>query len=135
MAVNPLVEYGLDIACVSDADELFTEAEGLEIVAQDCLHLLLCDDFLGPDGDGLGYDCRRLIGLSTDELIGLQSVLVSVLEQDDRVLKATVLLTPIVSNGLADVFINATCETAAGPFSLTKSVLDLTSGDLEGDTQ
>ena len=134
MAINPATEYGLDIACITDADELFSEAEGLDVVAQDALHLLLSDDFLGPDGDGLGYDCRRLIGLDSSVLLGLQPTLESVLKQDDRILTASVLLTPTLTNGVADVRIQVHCETEAGPFDLTKLVSDLTAADLEGDT-
>ncbi len=135
MATNPATDYGLDIQCINDADELFSEVEGIQVVAQDALHLLLSDDFLGPDGDGLGYDCRRLIGLPDSALIVLQPTLEAVLKQDDRILTATVLLTPTRNNGVSDVTIKAICETAEGPFTLTKNVSDLTEADLNGDTQ
>lgn len=131
MASNPSQDYGLDVACVIDADDMFTEAGGLQIVAQDALHLLTSDDFLGPGGDGLGFDCRRLIGLSTVELVGLQPVLEGVLENDDRILHASVRLTATTRNGVADVLIEAECTTAEGPFALTKFVGDLKESDLE----
>lgn len=136
MAVNAQTEYGFDIATpgrANDADELFTEAVGLDIVRQDTIHLLLSDDFLGPGGDGLGFDCRRLIGMSDTVLVGLQPVLENVLERDDRILSASVTLTAVKNPGGAnDVLIDVTCATAAGPFTLTKTVGELTSADLDG---
>lgn len=133
MAVNSASDYGTDIACISDADELFTEATGIAVVVQDVFHLLLSDDFLGPDGDGLGFDCRRLVGLSVDELAGMEPILSQVVERDDRVLRANVTLTVTTRNGLADVAISISAETTLGPFTATKSVLELTTDDLEGD--
>lgn len=130
MAINSASDYGLDVACLADADELFTEAEGLAVVVQDCFHLLLSDDFLGPGGDGLGFDCRRLLGLSTADLKGLEAILSNVVERDDRVLRASVTLTSVQRGPIADVDIKIAAETEAGPFEQTKSVLELTADDL-----
>jgi hypothetical protein len=132
VATNPSLDYGLDVACISDADDMFTEVSGVDLVAQDALHLITSDDFLGPGGDSLGFDARRLIGLNTDELIGMQSVLEQILENDDRILRAVVTLTATTRNGLADVVLEAICETEHGPFALTKSIGELTEQDLEG---
>lgn len=134
MAINPAEAYGLDVACLSDADELFTEAEGLDIVIQDVFHLLLSDDFLGPGGDGLGFDCRRLLGLSTTELVGLEPVLSQVVETDDRILRGvSVTLRSVTRNSVADVDITVEAETELGPFKQTKSVLELTADDLNSE--
>jgi len=131
MATNPETYYGLDLACVSDADEMFSEAVGLDVVFQDAIHRLTCDSVLGPDGDDWGYDCRRLLGAKDSELALLQPTLVEVLTRDDRVDGADVALTSVLTNGLRDVQISATLYTALGPFSFTKSVTELTTSDLE----
>ncbi len=133
MATNEARLYGSDIACISDADELWSEVEGLEVVKQDAIHVITTDDFLGPGGAGRGFDCRRLIGKNTAELASLQPILVEVLCRDDRINDAQVVLTSTTTRGLADVEIACTCHTDLGPFSFTKSVMDLTTtfGDPE----
>lgn len=134
MAVNPALEYGEDIACVSDADDLFTEAVGLDVVIQDALHYVTQEDFLGEGGDGRGYDLRNLIGAKQSELDGAAPLVADVLTRDDRILEADVQLTAITTNGLADVSMSIRGKTAAGPFDFTRSVLDLTTADLEAGT-
>lgn len=135
MATNPAKDYGKDIRCLNDADDLFSDIEGLEVVQQDSMHVLLSDDFLGPGGNGRGYDVRKLVGLSTTELASYQPLLSEVLERDDRITAADVTLTAIVTNGLADVQISATVFTEAGPFSFTHPVSSLTAAGIEeGDS-
>jgi hypothetical protein len=131
MAENPAQDYGVDIACVVDADELFSEAEGIDVVAQDALHAITQEDFLGPGGDGRGIDVRKFIGAKQNFLIEQQPIVAEVLERDERINHAEVVLTATTSNGLADVQIQITCFTDAGPFSLTRKVSDLKSEDLE----
>jgi hypothetical protein len=131
MAQNPAQAYGEDVACIVDADELFSEAEGLDVVAQDSLHAITQENFLGPGGDGRGIDVRKLIGASQDELTSTQPLIAEVLERDDRITHADVTLTAVMVNGLADVQLEITGYTAAGPFSFTRNVSDLTSQDLE----
>jgi len=40
--------FGRDILNKFDADGLFTDGEGLDIVRQDALHRILTDDILAP---------------------------------------------------------------------------------------
>lgn len=128
MASNPARSYGTDIACISDADELFTEAVGVDVIMQDTIHVLTCDEFLGPGGAGRGKDLRTLIGKSTADLAEEQPNILEVIERDDRITKAEVELTATTTNGMADVILRCVCQTELGPFDFTRSVLDLTEG-------
>lgn len=135
MATNAS-DYGRDVLCVLDADELFSDGVGLDIVRQDALHRITTDDVLGDDGTssilivGWGFDCRRLLGLPASQLAAYQPILSEVLTRDPRVLSADVTLTPTVTNGLADVALRAECRTVTGQtFSIVGPVsLLLTNG-------
>lgn len=133
MAENPPQSYGVDIACpTNDADELFSEATGLDVLMQDIVHLITCDDFLGPGGDGRGFDVRRLLGMADSELASMQPILEDVIRRDDRILDATVeLSSTVTASDLADVVVKITCTSQLGPFSFTKPVSQLTEADLE----
>jgi hypothetical protein len=131
MALNPAQDYGTDIACVVDADELFSEAEGVDVVAQDALHAITQDDFLGPGGDGRWIDVRKFIGAKQTFLTSQQPIVVEVIERDERISHVDVVLTAITSNGLADIQIEITGFTEAGPFRLTRKTSDLTAAQLE----
>lgn len=131
MAENPAQAYGSDIACIVDADELFSEAEGIDVVAQDCLHAITQEDFLGPGGDGRGIDVRKFIGAKQAFLTSQQLIVAEVIERDDRISHADVILTAIESNGMADIRIDVTAFTDEGPFSFTKNVSELTPAELE----
>lgn len=129
MAANP---YGTDVRCVFDADTLWTATTGLQAVEQDLIHRLLTDNVLGPGGDGWGYDVRRILGMPTRAIPGLQPVLVEVLTRDERVRTADVTLTATTTNGLADVILDVTCVLFTGKtFRYIKSIRDLTAGDIE----
>jgi hypothetical protein len=132
MAINPPNQYGRDVKCISDADPLFSEATGLDIIVQDAIHRITTENVLGPGGDGWGKDCRKLIGKPQQELDAEAPLYAEALERDERIDSADVALTAVTRNGLADVQIAATCQTALGPFSLIKSVRDLTADDIEG---
>lgn len=138
MAQNPATSYGRDIACVADADALFTEAIGIAVVRQDAIHRITTDDVLGDDGTGSfvitgwGFDCRRLLGLPTGRLAAHQPILSEVLTRDPRVQSADVTLTPTTTNGLADVLLVARCVTELGPFEIIKPISLLTTSDLVG---
>lgn len=131
MAQNPAQDYGVDVACVVDADEFFSEAEGVDVVMQDALHAITQEDFLGPGGDGRGIDVRKFIGANQTFLTSQQPLITEVLERDERITHADVVLTAITANGLADVQIEITGFTDAGPFTLTRKISDLTAADLE----
>lgn len=134
MAINDPEEYGVDIASVVDADVLFSEAVGLDVVRQDAIHRLSTDNILGPDGDGWGYNCARLLGMPSTQIAGMPPVLSEVLLRDDRIESAAVSLQEITSTaGFRDVLVRAECVTAAGPFSFVKPASALTSDDLEGN--
>lgn len=131
MAQNPAQDYGLDVACVVDADELFSEAEGVDVVAQDALHAITQEDFLGPGGDGRGIDVRKFIGAKQTFLTSQQPIVAEVIERDERISQVDVVLTAVTTNGISDVQIEITGLTDEGPFSLTRKVSDLTGTDLE----
>jgi hypothetical protein len=131
MAQNPAQAYGTDVACVVDADELFSEAVGVDVVAQDSLHAITQEDFLGPGGDGRGIDVRKFIGANQTFLNSQQPLVAEVIERDERINHVDVVLTAITTNGLADVQIQITGFTDEGPFTLTRNVSDLTAADLE----
>lgn len=138
MSRNAANLYGRDVRCVRDADKLFTEVTGLDLVRQDALHRLMTDDVLGDDGTGSevivgwGFDVRRLLGLPPSRLPSYQPILASVLERDPRIDSATVLLEATTTRGVADALLRATCVTALGPFTLIRKVSDLTAADLVG---
>src|SRR6185295_2331540 len=128
MAQNPASAYGEDIRCISDADDLFSVVSGVDLIVQDSIHVVTQKDFLGPGGDGRGYDVRDLIGSRHEDLALQQPIIADVIARDDRVSSADVELTAITTRGLADVLIAVTGLTSDGaPFAFTKSVLELTS--------
>jgi hypothetical protein len=131
MATNPDTYYGVDIACIADADELFSEVSGIALVAQDMIHRLTVTSILGPDGDDWGYDCRTLLGAQQETLTRMQPTIVEVVTRDDRVLTADVTLTSVTHNGLSDIQIRIEAETEFGPFTLTSPISELTTYDLE----
>jgi hypothetical protein len=132
MAINPPLTYGRDVRCIADCDDMMSEAVGLDVIVQDAIHRITCDSVLGPGGDGWGKDCRTLIGLTRQELAGQQPIYAEVLERDERINSAEVTLRSVTRNGLADVEIEAVCQTELGPFALIKSVSELTAADIEG---
>ena len=138
MSHNAPELYGRDVRCMSDANALFTDAQGLEVVRQDVFHRLTQDDILGDDGSGSlrvvgwGFDVRRLLGADSRTLAATQPLLVEVIMRDQRIESAKVMLTPIVHNGLADVRLEITAKTALGPFTLIRNISEITATDLVG---
>lgn len=137
MAINDATLYGRDLRCSSDADELFTDAVGLDIVRQDALHRMTQDDILGDDGTGSlviagwGYDVRKLLGAPQSRLNAAVPIIVDVLLRDERISKAELALDAVSRDGnLIDIASRLSCETKFGPFSIVKNVSDLTAGDL-----
>lgn len=133
MSRNPAASYGRDIRCLTDADELFTEVEGVELVRQDALHRLMTDNILGDDGTGTeshvivgwGFDVRRLLGMSASKLAAHQPILAEVLMRDERIETADVVLTKTTTNGLDDVALSVNGTTALGPFSIVRNVSEM----------
>lgn len=126
MAQNPAAYYGRDVRCFSDADAMFSDVTGLDVLRQDIYHRLTTDNILGPNGDGWGFDVRRLLGYPTADLPGLQPQLSEVCQRDPRVRAADVAITPSPGGGLKTIRIDVTIYTAAGPFALILSVNALT---------
>lgn len=131
MAQNQAQDYGIDVACVVDADELFSEVEGIDLVAQDALHAITQEDFLGPGGDARGIDVRTFMGANQSVLTSRQPIVAEVLERDDRITHADVVLTEITTKGLSDVLLDITCFTEEGSFTLTRKVSELTATEME----
>src|SRR5258708_3022064 len=122
MAINPAADYGHDVACISDADDLFSEVEGIDLLIQDAINAVTSDDFLGEGGDGRGKEIRMVMGAPEDELEGAQVVFAEVVERDERINKCEIVLAPTITNGLADVLLEMHCETDLGPFDFTKPI-------------
>ncbi len=134
MATNAALAYGRDIASIVDADALFTEAVGLDVVKQDAIHRLSQDNILGPDGEGWGYNTARLLGMPSNQIAAMSPVLSEVLLRDERIDTADVTLDVTDNgNGTRNVRITVECMTAEGPFSFVKTIGDLGLADLEGD--
>lgn len=131
MATNPASYYGTDLACINDADELFSEVSGINLIIQDTIHRITTTSVLGPGGDDWGYDLRNLLGASTAELARMQPTITEVIQRDDRIDTADVTLTATITNGLADIDVRIECTTALGPFTLTRPLSELTTLDLE----
>lgn len=133
MAANDALAYGVDVASVVDADALFTEAVGLDVVKQDAIHRLSTDNILGPDGEGWGYNTVRLLGMPDTQLAGMSPILSEVLLRDERIDTADVAVQPFDNgDGTRSVRILVECDTALGPFSFVKAIGNLTLADLEG---
>jgi hypothetical protein len=133
VATNAKLAYGRDVRAISDADELFHEVSGLELVRQDAIHLITVDDFLGPGGDGLGFNVGKLVGSTGENLQSYGPVISQVLTDDERISTADVFLTETKSaSGTNDVALNIQCSTALGPFSIVTTVSELQQAILEG---
>ncbi len=126
MATNPNSYYGRTIACIDDADELWSEIEGPAVVVQDAIHRLTCDSVLGPGGEDWGFDLRKKLGAPQQELTRSQPFITEVLTRDDRVDTADVTLTATSTNGMADIRIDAILHTALGTFPLTRLLSEIT---------
>lgn len=142
MALNAAALYGRDVRCIRDADALWSSCEGLDVVQQDAYHRLTTDDIPGDGGQdsplmivGWGFDVRNLLGRDPAKLPVMQAVLAEVLQRDPRIQRATVELASGSTNGLADVQMRVSCETAAGPFEFVTTVQRLTAALLEGQGQ
>jgi hypothetical protein len=123
MAVNPETNYGVDVACVQDADPMWSEVTGVALVRQDTIHVLTCDSFLGPNGDGRGFDVHKLLGMPAEQVITMGPTIAGTVLEDERILTCDVLLTPIYRpNGTVDIDLEVQCTTALGPFTLTGPV-------------
>ena len=131
MSKNPDEYYGRDLACISDADELFSEASGIAVVVQDAIHRITTDHILGTNGIDWGYDCRRLLGAKQRELTLAQPTIAEALTRDDRIESADVTLTQVTTDGLIDATLDVTLYTAFGPFSFTTALSEITTLDLE----
>ena len=129
------VDYGVDLGCYLSTDPLFSSVSGIDVVRQDALHRLITDSVLGPAGDDWGYDCRRLLGLPDSRLASVQPLISEVLERDERIQTATVTVRAVrAQNGARNVYVEAVCATAAGPFDLVLDVTALTAQTIETQT-
>ena len=126
-----MTDYGTDIKCLIDADELFSEVSGVDVVIQDAFHRLTTDSVLGPGGDDWGYDVRRMIGMSESELTASQPIIAEVLTRDERIKSATVVIRTQVENGQVNAVITADCETNDGPFRMVLPISQVTSATFE----
>lgn len=136
MAINPAIAYGRDIACGTDADELWSSATGVAVVRQAAYHRLTNDDVIGPGGDGWGYDVRRLLGAKSSIVATISPVLSEVLQRDPRIETADIQVRAVrLASGLDDVSVRVRCTTAAGPFDLVLSARDLTTATIEGQVR
>lgn len=119
--------FGVDFRSAGALGGARTILSGVDVIAQDAAHRLTEDNVLGPNGDGSGFDVRKLIGMYQPALTKLAPIVASALLRDDRVLTADVSLTSVDTNGLLDVLLVAKCMTAEGPFEIASLVSALAS--------
>jgi hypothetical protein len=132
VAQNPALNYGVDIACVEDADELFSEVSGIPLVVQDMIHRITQKSFLGPNGDDRGIDVRKFCGAPQQDLTRAQPEIIEAITRDDRIQSADVTLTYTEGpDGTADASLRIDGVTALGPFSLVSQLSTLAAFDLE----
>lgn len=127
MAENTLATYGRDLRCIRDADELWSEAEGVDVIRQDVIHLITCEDFLGPEGDRRGIDLRKMVGKTTDEMTRYGAIVSQIIQDaDPRVETADVVLEAVKNaKGNWDVNVDIQCTTALGPFEIVGLIGDI----------
>lgn len=132
MTLNPTDSYGVDLACLYDADAFFSDASGVDIVVQDMLHRITADSVLGPAGADWGRDVKSLLGMPSERLQAQQAIFAEVIRRDDRVETVDVIFTATTANGVADVLMQINGTTAAGPFALVLPVSEVTNATITG---
>lgn len=134
MAQNTPSAYGTDLLCIDDADELFSDVTGIQVVAQDAYHRLTNDTVLGEGGEDWGYDVTKLLGMTTAQIAAMPPTISAALQKDERIQAADVTITQNkrVGSQLWSIIITAICYTAEGPFTLILGVSDLTVAILAG---
>lgn len=131
MAANPAF-YGIDIACLVDADALFTSIVGLPVVVQDLYHRVTTASVLGPGGDDWGRDARRLLGMKESRALLQGPAFSAVVQRDPRVQTADV---AIIKGTAPHAYVmTITGTTAAGPFRLVLGVSSLRVAILEAQS-
>jgi len=135
VARNPAANYGTDVGCILSTDVLFSSVTGIDVVRQDAYHRLLTDSVLGPAGDDWGYDCRRLLGAKDSQIAAIQPLISEVLQRDERIEQASVRVrSSSTGTGLRVVTVEATCQTALGPFDLVLTIDDVTVSTIDSQT-
>ena len=115
-----------EVSVFSDALPSLAVATWLETVKQMAFHKLTTDNILGPGGEGWGFDCTRLLGSRAADLASKRAVLASLLQDDDRVEKATVTFTDLTAGSLRDLRVDVHLDTVNGPVDLSFSALNKT---------
>lgn len=127
-----MTDFGYDIKCVSDADDMFTIATGSELMFQCAVHRLTTDSVLGPGGDNWGFDCRKLLGMPELDVALFQPMLAGVLLRDTRFKSADIKIRVTSgADGVATSVIYGTCITSEGPFSFVLPVADVSNATFE----
>jgi hypothetical protein len=122
VAQNPASSYGADIACMDDADGLFSGVVGLPALLQDLYHRVTTPAVLGPDGDDWGEDARRLLGMPTTRAVQLGPRFAAAVQKDPRVLTADVRIAQAAANTPYSFTLTIVGTSAAGPFALVLGV-------------
>lgn len=114
--------FGRDIYCgpaTEDADAVFSEVDGVQLVKQDLRHRLTTPSVLGPSGNGDGFfDVGSLLGSTAGTVASYQAKIKRVCLVDQRIASAAVIVTETAANGLVVTTITINCATALGPFRL-----------------
>jgi hypothetical protein len=116
-----MTDFGRDIAVsalTEDADDIFSEVTGVQLVRQDLRHRLLTDSVLGPDGADNGFDVRKRLGATVGTAAATQSRIKRVALKDQRIKSAAVSIDEATTGGLRSQTITVICGTALGPFRL-----------------
>ncbi|MEI8256221.1 MAG: hypothetical protein WCJ30_11175 [Deltaproteobacteria bacterium] len=145
-----MTDFGVDIACLDDADPRWTTCTGNALVLQDVYHRLTTGSVLGriinpdgtvepdPEAENYGDDVRLLVGDATDESApGLGTRFSDVVQRSKRIDTADCVVSlESMGDGKARLILAITGTSAAGPFSFifaaTSTTLKILSG---GNTQ
>lgn len=124
MAQNPDVYYGNDLACLEDADDLFSGVVGLPVLLQDLYHRVTTRNVMGPGGEDWGDDCTTLLGMATAKALQQGPRFSAAVQRDPRVQTADVSI--VQGQDPYSYVMSIAGLTAAGPFSLILGISTLT---------
>lgn len=121
--------YGVDLACVDDLTEDMQEVDGFsrQGLAESCIRFLTTDRDSIPDAPGRGWNVRRLLNraFTASELAAQEGLAAAELEQDDRIVSATVTLEIVRKTRTVNMHFTVEAEDPAlGTFEFTAAVTD-----------
>lgn len=142
-----MTDFGRDIKCMDDADPRWSTCAGNALVLQDVYHRITTDSVLGriinedgtiepdPRAENYGDDVRKLVGagVSDDAAPGYGTRFAAVIQRSARIATADCVATlEHLDNGKANLILDITGTSAAGPFAFVFSASSTTVKLLSG---